>query len=167
MRSLALIMLIKNLGRHSLPPLKRISSWDSTTRLEWSLQSWQGLQKEKTYPLTLIGIENSDRTKDTWCIPNCLNAVHEEAGDEYVHEKLRADRFRLRCRGTFLLASSEATRTLPGNEPLLSMQARVLLSVFFQTSFRGGRRRRREHLLGEGWSRRRRWFGGGLAKETG
>jgi hypothetical protein len=28
-RSLALMMLIKNLGRHSLPPLRRISSRDS------------------------------------------------------------------------------------------------------------------------------------------
>jgi hypothetical protein len=46
-RPLALLMLIKNLGRHSLPPLGRILSRDSTTRLERSLPSWQGLQGEK------------------------------------------------------------------------------------------------------------------------
>jgi hypothetical protein len=31
-RTLALMMLLKNLGRHSLPPLKRISSWDSKSK---------------------------------------------------------------------------------------------------------------------------------------
>jgi hypothetical protein len=33
-RSLALMMLIKNLGRHSLPPLRRISSRDSKVQDE-------------------------------------------------------------------------------------------------------------------------------------
>jgi hypothetical protein len=46
-RPLALMTLIKNPRRHSLPPLKRISSRDSPTSLEWSLPTWQGLQREK------------------------------------------------------------------------------------------------------------------------
>jgi hypothetical protein len=40
------MMLIKNLGRHSLPPLRRISSRDSIIILERFLPSWQGLQRE-------------------------------------------------------------------------------------------------------------------------
>jgi hypothetical protein len=110
-RSLALMMLIKNLGRHSLPLLNRISSRDSTTRLERCLPTCQGWQGRKIYPITLLDNESSDRTKDTWCIPRCLNAIHEEAGDECVHEKLRADRFHLWCRDTSLPASSEPSRT--------------------------------------------------------
>jgi hypothetical protein len=74
---------------------------------------WQG---RKIYLVTFLDIENSDRTKDTWCIPRYLNAVHEGAGDECAHEKLRADRFRLWCRDTSLPASSEATRTPPITE---------------------------------------------------
>jgi hypothetical protein len=70
-------------------------------------------KRRNTYLLTLLSSENSDRTKDTWCSPHCLNDAHDEVGDECVHEKLRADRFCLRCRGTFLPASSEATRTTP------------------------------------------------------
>jgi hypothetical protein len=62
-RSLALMTLIKNLGRHSLPLLKGISSRDSTTRLERSLSICHGLLGRKIYPITLLDIENSDRTK--------------------------------------------------------------------------------------------------------
>jgi hypothetical protein len=51
--------------------------------------------RRKTYSLTLLGSENSDWVKDTWCSPHSLNAVHEEACDECAHEKLRADRFLL------------------------------------------------------------------------
>jgi hypothetical protein len=37
-RSLALMMVIKNLGRHSLPPLRRISSRDS--KLQEEVRKW-------------------------------------------------------------------------------------------------------------------------------
>jgi hypothetical protein len=80
------------------------------------------LQKWKTYSLTLLD-ENLDRAKDTWCSPHCLNAVHEEANDECAHEKQRVGRFRLRCRGTSLQASSEGTRTPLRTKPWLAMQA--------------------------------------------
>jgi hypothetical protein len=32
--------------------------------------------------------------KDTWYSSHCLNAVHEEAGNEYVHGKLKEDKLR-------------------------------------------------------------------------
>jgi hypothetical protein len=127
-RPLALMTLIKNLGRHSLPPLKGISSWDSTTRLEQSLPTWQGLQVRKIYPITLLDIENSDKTWDTWCITRCLNVVHEGVGDECVHEKLRADKFCLWCRDTSLPTSSEATRTPQRTEIWVA----ALLEFFFR-----------------------------------
>jgi hypothetical protein len=56
----------------------------------------QRLQRWKTYSLTLLDSENSDGVKDTWCSPHCLNAVHEEAGDGCVHEKLKEDKLRRR-----------------------------------------------------------------------
>jgi hypothetical protein len=37
----------------------------------------QRLKRWKIYLLTLLGSENSDGAKDTWCSPHCLNAVHE------------------------------------------------------------------------------------------
>jgi hypothetical protein len=84
----------KTWGITAYPPVSRISSRDSTTRIEQILPTRQGLQKRKTYSRTLLGTENSDRAKDTWCYPHCLNAVHEKAGDECVHEKLKEVRFR-------------------------------------------------------------------------
>jgi hypothetical protein len=98
--SLGLINLAENLGRHSLPPLNRISSRDSTTRLEQHLLMRQRLQRWKIYSLTLLGSENSDRAKDTQCSPHCPNAVHEEADDECAHGKLKEDKLHRRCRGT-------------------------------------------------------------------
>jgi hypothetical protein len=73
--------LAENLGRHSLPPLNRISSRDSASRLEKHFLMRQRLQRWKIYLLTFLDSENSDGAKDTWCSPDCLNAVHEEADD--------------------------------------------------------------------------------------
>jgi hypothetical protein len=139
----------ENLGRHSLPPLSRISSRDSTTRLEQPNQQHKGYKGGRTYHHTLLDIENSNRAKDTWCSPHCLNVVHGEAGDECVPEKLKKGKFCQRCRDTSLRASSGGTRTSPRTEPWSAMQAGVLLSVFFRASSRGCRRRRRNCLLGE------------------
>jgi hypothetical protein len=124
----------------------------------------QRLQRWKIYSLTLLGSDNSDRAKYTWGSPHCLNAVHEEAGDECVHEKLKADRFNRRCRGTSLQASSGGTRTSPRTEPWSTMQVGVLLSVFFRASSQGCRLRQRNSLLGEWAEQRQRWASGGLAK---
>jgi hypothetical protein len=99
----------ENLGRHSQPPLNRISSRDSTTRLEQLLPTRRRLQRWKVYSLTLLDNENSDGAKDTWCSPHRLNAVHEEADNECVHEKLKEDKLHRRCRGTSLQASSGGT----------------------------------------------------------
>jgi hypothetical protein len=119
--SLGLINPTENLGRHSLPPLNRISSRDSTTRLEQHLLMSQRLQRWKIYSLTLLGNENSDGAKDTWCSPHCLNAVHEEVGDGCAHEKLKEDKLRRWCRGTSLQASSGGTQTSPRTEPWSAM----------------------------------------------
>jgi hypothetical protein len=119
-RSLALMKLIKNLGRHNLHPLKRISSRDSITTLERFLPSWKRLRREKTSSRTLLDLENSDGTKGTRCIPYYLITIHEQAGDECAHEQLIADRFRLWYRDTSLPVPSEATRTLPRTEPWVS-----------------------------------------------
>jgi hypothetical protein len=54
----------------------------------------QRLQRWKIYSLTLLGRENSDGAKDTWCPSHCLSAVHEEAGVGCVHEKLKEEKFR-------------------------------------------------------------------------
>jgi hypothetical protein len=162
--SLGLITPVENLGRHSLPPLNRISSRDSTTRLKQLLSTRQGLQRWKIYSLTFVDSENSDGAKDTWCSPHCLNAVHEEAGDGYVHGKLKEDKLHWRCRGTSLQASNGGARTSPRTEPGSAMQARVLLSVFFRASSGDCRQRRRNSLLGVWVKQRQRWASGGLAK---
>jgi hypothetical protein len=146
--SLGLINRVENLGRHSLPPLNRISSWDSTTRLEQHCLTRPGLRRWKTYSLIFLDGENSDRVKDTWCSPHCLNAVHEEAGNEYVHGKLKEDKLRRQCRGKSLQASNGGTRTSPRIEPWSTMQlgffSRSSLSFFWRC-----RRRRLNNLLGE------------------
>jgi hypothetical protein len=147
--SLGLNTPAENLGRHSLPPLNRISSRASTIRLEQLLLRRQGLQRWKTYSLTFLYSENSDGAKDTWCSPHCLNTVHEEAGDGYVHGKLKEDKLHRRCRDTSLQASNGGTRTSPRTEAWSAMQAEVLLSVFFRASFGGCRRRRWNNLLSE------------------
>jgi hypothetical protein len=46
----------------------------------------------KIYSLPFLDSENSYGAKDTWGSPHCLNAVHEEAGDGCVHEKLKEDK---------------------------------------------------------------------------
>jgi hypothetical protein len=75
--------------------------------------------------------ENSDRAKDTWCSPHCLNAVHEGAGDGCVHGKLKEDKLRRQCRGTSLQASN---RELEHLHELSHGRhwSWVLLSVFFE-----------------------------------
>jgi hypothetical protein len=147
-------------------PLNRISSRDSTTRLKQLLSTRQGLQRWNIYSLTFLDSENSDGAKDTWCSPHCLNAVHEEAGDGYVHGKLKEDKLRRRCRGTSLQASSGGTRTSPRTEAWSVMQIGVLLSVFSRASSGGCRRRRRNSLLGEWAEQRQRWASGRLAKTS-
>jgi hypothetical protein len=139
----------ENLGRHSLPPLNKIPSRDSTTRLEQHFLTRSGLQRWKTYSLIFLDSENSNREKDTWCSPPCLKAVHEGASDGCVHGKLKEDKLRRRCRGTSLQASNGGTRTSPRTEAWSAMQAEVLLSVFFRASFGGCRRRRWNNLLSE------------------
>jgi hypothetical protein len=95
------MMLIKNRGRHSLPPERNlVPRFDNKIRT--ILSNMLGVTRGKIYPVRLLDIEKSDKTKDTWCIHRCLNVVHEGAGDECVHEKLRADRSHLRCRDTSL-----------------------------------------------------------------
>jgi hypothetical protein len=120
----------------------------------------------KTYSLIFLGSENSDREKDTWCSPHCLNAVHEEAGDEYVHGRLKEDKLRRRCRGTSLQASNGGTQTSPRIEAWSAMQAGVLLSVFVRASYGGCRQRRLNSSLGESAVQRQRWASGGLTKTS-
>jgi hypothetical protein len=87
--SLGLINPTENLGRHSLPPLNRFDN-----KIRATLSNKIRVTRWKTYSLIFLGSENSDREKDTWCSPHCLNAVHEEAGDEYVHGRLKEDKLR-------------------------------------------------------------------------
>jgi hypothetical protein len=126
----------------------------------------QRLQRWKIYSLTLLGSEISDGAKDTWCSPHCLNAVHEEAGDGCVHEKLKEDKLRRRCRGTSLQASCGGTRTSPRTEPWSAMKVGVLLSIFFRASFGGCRRRRRTACLGSGRSNDRDGLVAGWTKTS-
>jgi hypothetical protein len=95
-------LLAENLGRHSLPPLNRISSRDSTIRVEQLFLIKIRVTRWEIYPLTFLDSENSDGAKDTRCYPHCLNAVHEEADDGCVHGKLQEDKLRRGCRGTSL-----------------------------------------------------------------
>jgi hypothetical protein len=142
--------LIKNQGRHNLPPLRRILSRDSINKIRVipsiMTRSYKG---RKTSPLTLPSIRNSDGTKGTRCVPYSLIVVHEESGDECAHGQLMADRFRLRYRDTSLSTSSEMTRTLPRTESLGVGVAQVLLPAYFRVSSRRRERRRRNSLLGE------------------
>jgi hypothetical protein len=164
--SLGLINPTENLGHHSLPPLNRISSRDSTTRIEQLLPTRQRLQRWKIYSLTPLDSENSDRVEDTGGSPHCLNAVHEEAGDECVHGKLKEGKLRRRCRDTSLQVSSRGARTSPRTKAWSVMQARVLLSVFFRASSGGCQQRRLNSLLGEWAKQRQRWASGGLTKTS-
>jgi hypothetical protein len=121
-------MLIKNLGRHSLPPLRRISSRDSINKIiAISFHHDKGYNERQTSPLTRPNIGNSDGTRGTRCIPYCLIAVHEGAGGECAHEQLIADKFHLRHRGTSIPVSSEATRTLLRTEAWVSAWCESLL----------------------------------------
>jgi hypothetical protein len=162
--SLGLINPAEILGRHSLPPLNRISSRDLTTRLEQRFLTGQGLQRWKIYSLIFLDSENSDRAEDTWGSPHCLNTVHEEAGDGCVHGKLTEDTLRRRCRGTSLQASNGGTRASPRTEAWSAMQTGVLLSVFFRASSGGCRWRQRNSLLGESTEQQQRGASGGVAK---
>jgi hypothetical protein len=132
----------KNLGRHSLPPLNRITSRDSTIRVEQLFLIKVRVTRWEIYSLTFLDSENSDGAKDTRCSPHCLNAVHEEADDECVHGKLKEDKLRRRCRGTSLQASNGGTRASPRTETWSTMQTKVLLSVFSRASSGGCRQRR-------------------------
>jgi hypothetical protein len=133
----------ENLGRHNLPPLNRISSRESTIRVEQLFPINIRVTRWEIYSLTFLDSENSDGAKDTWCSPHCLNAVHEEAGDGCVHGKLKEDKLRRRCRGTSLQVSNGGTRASPQTGTWSAMQAKVLLSVFSRASSGGCRRRRR------------------------
>jgi hypothetical protein len=82
-------------GHHSLPPLKK-------SRPEICQQDWinpfrhdRGYKGERHIHLH-FSTSRIHGTKDTWCTPRFLNVLREGAGDECVHEKLRADGFRLR-----------------------------------------------------------------------
>jgi hypothetical protein len=86
------------------------------------------------------------------------NTVHEEAGDECAHEKLRADRFCLQCRDTSLPVSSEVTRTPPGSESWIAARAWVLRLTYFRASSQRHQWRRRDSLLVEERSRWERWL---------
>jgi hypothetical protein len=120
----------------------------------------QRLQRWKIYSLTLLGSENSDRAKDTWCSSHYLNTVHEEAGDGCAHEKLKAVIFRQRCRDTSLQASSGGTRTSPRTEAWSAMQAgffsrsssELLLEVANETKGQLARRGA-EQTMKMGWWR--------------
>jgi hypothetical protein len=57
-RSLALVTLIKNLGRHSLPPLRRISSRDS--KLQDEVGMWFFV-REVTHGVKLVWLPLKDR----------------------------------------------------------------------------------------------------------
>jgi hypothetical protein len=91
---------------------------------------------------------------------------HEEADDGCVHEKLTEDKLRRRCRGTSQQASNGGTRTSPRTEAWSTMQAEVLLSVFFRASSGGCRQRRLNSLLGEWAEQWQRWASGGLTKTS-
>jgi hypothetical protein len=80
------------------------------------------------FPISGIRMEQ----KGTRCIPYCLIAVREEAGDECAHEQLIADIFRLRYRGTSTPASSEVTRALPRTESWVSAWLQSLLRATFE-----------------------------------
>jgi hypothetical protein len=57
-RSLALMTLIKNLGRHSLPPLRRISSRDS--KLQEEVGEWFS-DRDVTHRVMLVWLSSKNR----------------------------------------------------------------------------------------------------------
>jgi hypothetical protein len=113
-------------------PLKQnlIPRFDN--RIEATPSNEARLQRWKIYSLTFLYSKNSDGAKDTWDSPHYIDTVHEEAGDEYVHGKLKEDKLRQRCRDTSLQASNGGTRTSPQTEAWSAMQIEVFLSVFFE-----------------------------------
>jgi hypothetical protein len=160
--SLGLINPAENLWRHNLPPLNRISSRDSTTRLEQHFLTGQGLQRWKIYSLIFLDSENSDRAEDTWGSPHCLNVVHEKAGDECVHEKLKEGK---------LADDAEIhryKRPAEGLEHLHELRhGRRCRPKFFSRSSSGGcRRRRRNSLFGEWAEQQLRWLVAGWPKTS-
>jgi hypothetical protein len=154
----------ENLGRHSLPPLKR----NLVPRFDNKIKATPSNESKVTRVDDILVYTSRQRefiwAKDTWCSPHYLDAVHEEADDECIHGKLKEDKLHPRCRGTSLQVSSGGTRTSPRTEAWSAMQAEVLLSVFFRASSRGCRRRRRNSLLGEWAEQWPRWASGGLAR---
>jgi hypothetical protein len=128
--SLGLINPAENLRRHSLPPLYRISSRDSTIRVEQLFLIKIRVTRWEIYSLTFLDSENSDGAKDTRCSPNCLNAVHEEADDGCVLGKLHEDKLHRWCRGTSLQASNGGTQASPRTESWSTVE----LGFFSQSS---------------------------------
>jgi hypothetical protein len=119
-RPLAEIMLIKNMGHHSLPPLKEnlVLRFDYKIRVIPPIMT-RGYKGRKIstlhFPVSRIQMEQSTRF-----VPYSLITVHEEAGDECAHGQLTADRFHLQYKDTSLPTSSEMTRTLPRTKSWLS-----------------------------------------------
>jgi hypothetical protein len=107
--SLGLINPTGNLGRHSLPPLKQNLVPRFDNKIETTLSDEAKVTKWMIYSLIILGSEHSDGAKDTWNSPRCINAIHEEAGDECVHGKLKEDKLHRRCRDTSLQASNGGT----------------------------------------------------------
>jgi hypothetical protein len=114
--SLALMVLIKNLGCHSLPPSRRIRPEIRLTELEWFLSSWQRLQREENISAYTSQHREFRWNEGTRCVPYFPILVHEEASDECAREQLIVDRFRLCYRGTSTPASIKTARTLPRTE---------------------------------------------------
>jgi hypothetical protein len=155
-RSLALMTLIKNLGRHSLPSLRRISSWDLTTRLGRSLASRQRLQREKgtsTYTTWYREFRWNKRYKvhsflphrrswgsGRWMCTWIANSIQiPPAIQKYIPTNIQRND----------LNSSK-------NYVIGVGVARVLIPAYFRASSRWRQRRRRNSLLGEEGNRQER-----------
>jgi hypothetical protein len=158
------MMPIKNLGRHSLPPLVRISSRDLITRLERFLPSWQGLPREKD-----TSAYTSRHRKFIW---NKRYKVHSLP----PHRRSWGSG-RWMCTWTansrqippaiqrYILTSVQwSDSNSPKNWVMGVSVARVLLPAYSRASSGRCGRGWRNSLLGEEQNRWERWASGRVAK---
>jgi hypothetical protein len=160
------MMLIKNLGRHSLHPLRRILSWGSITRLEWFLPSWQGLQREEdffSYTSQYRGFRWNKRYKVHSLLPH-----HRSWGSgQWMCTWTANSRQILLAVQIYIPISVQRSNSKSSKDWVMGVSvARVLPPVYFRASSRRHQRRRKNSLLGEERNRWERWASGRVTKTS-
>jgi hypothetical protein len=159
-------MLAKNLGRHSLPPLRRISSRESINKIRMIPSIMARVRKGERHlrlHLPISGIQMEQKYKVHSLLPHrrlwgsgrwmCTWTASSRqippAIQRYIHTSVQR-------------SDSNSSK----NWVMGVSVARVLLPAYFHASSWRRGRRRRNSLLGEEWNNRERWASGRMTKTS-